>query len=128
MVLTDRVAELFVDAHQLYGSAVERLRMGDIRDAAEKAWCATKRATDALVLAKTGHEPQRTSQTSRGVRILSQESDAFESLRSRYVSRIAQLHGDCFYEGNCGPEEVIAREIEYTDAYIRDAEDLAARV
>ena len=102
--------------------------MGDIRDAAEKAWCATKRATDALVLAKTGHEPQRTRQTSRGVRILSQESDAFESLRSRYVSRIAQLHGDCFYEGNCEPEEVIAREIKYTGAYIRDAEDLATRV
>ena len=126
--IADRVKAIFADARAIHAQALERLEQGDIRDAAEKAWCATKRATDALILAKTSHEPQRTSQTSRGVRILSQENDASESLRSRYVSRIAQLHGDCFYEGHCEPEEVIAREIKDTNLYIEDAEALAIRV
>ena len=44
----DRVAELFAAARAVHAQAVERFEQGDIRDAAEKAWCATKRATDAL--------------------------------------------------------------------------------
>ena len=51
---TTRVAELLADAREVHSQALERLAAGDIRDAAEKAWCATQRATDALVLARTG--------------------------------------------------------------------------
>ena len=43
-----RVDEIFTDARSMQAAAVERLEAGDIRDAAEKAWCAAKRATDAL--------------------------------------------------------------------------------
>ena len=53
---TDRVTELFEDAQVLYGDALEMLAMGKLRNAAEKAWGATKRSTDAMVLARTGHE------------------------------------------------------------------------
>ena len=53
-IQTDRVQEIFQDARVLQAAAVERLDQGDIRDAAEKAWGATKRATDALILARTG--------------------------------------------------------------------------
>ena len=52
--IQDHVAHLFVDARLVQAQAVERLEAGDLRDAAEKAWCAAKRATDALILARTG--------------------------------------------------------------------------
>ena len=63
----DRVAALFTDAREVHDQALERLRQGDIRDAAEKAWCATKRATDALILALTGEEPETTAMTTEGL-------------------------------------------------------------
>ena len=54
----DRVTELFADARALYSDALEMLAENRIRNAAEKAWGATKRSTDAMVLARTGREPQ----------------------------------------------------------------------
>ena len=57
MVATDRVREIFADAHGMYDDSLERWDAGDIRDAAEKAWCATLSATNALILANTGVEP-----------------------------------------------------------------------
>ena len=54
MVATDRVRALFADARDLQADALEMLEQGRIRNAAEKAWGATKRATDALALARTG--------------------------------------------------------------------------
>ena len=50
---TDRVTELFEDTQVLYGDALEMLDQGRLRNAAEKAWGATKRSTDAMVLAST---------------------------------------------------------------------------
>ena len=125
MLDNDRTTELFADAWTLYEDAVEQLDGGKLRNAAEKAWGATKRATDALILARTGREPQRTGQTSAGIRHLSREGEAFESLRSRFGKRISELHGDCFYDGNCEPEDVVAREVRETAGCIRDAEALA---
>ena len=58
---TDRVQAVFQDARALQADALEMLAQGRIRNAAEKAWGATKRATDALVLANTGEEPERSS-------------------------------------------------------------------
>lgn len=63
----DRVTELFADAREVHAQAIELLARDDIRDAAEKAWCATKRATDALILARTGEEPVTTARTSDGL-------------------------------------------------------------
>lgn len=124
MLETEQVAALFADARLLYDDAMEQLEQGKLRNAAEKAWGATKRATDALILARTGREPRRTSQTSRGVRILSLESGELASLRARYVVRISELHGDCFYDGDCEPADVTAQSIRETEDYIRDAEAL----
>ena len=50
-------------------------RAGDARPGADpqrcqKAWGATKRATDALILARTGEEPERTPETGAGLRQL----------------------------------------------------------
>ena len=54
VTIQDDIEGIFADARQLHDQAIERLEQGDIRDAAEKAWCAAKRATDALILALTG--------------------------------------------------------------------------
>ena len=59
MTLTADVSVIFADARQVHAEALERLTQGDIRDAAEKAWLATLRATNALILAHTGEEPER---------------------------------------------------------------------
>ena len=49
---------------------MEMLAQGRIRDASEKSWGATKRATDTLVLARTGEEPELTPETGASLRML----------------------------------------------------------
>ena len=50
---------LIADAWSLHEDALEMLSQGRVRNAAEKAWGATKRATDALLLERPGR-PHRT--------------------------------------------------------------------
>jgi hypothetical protein len=114
-----RVDELFTDARQVYEQAIERLEHGDIRDSAEKAWCATKRATDGLILALTGEEPVTTAATSDGLDNLARETPETKSLQGRYYSRLGQLHGACFYDRRCNQET--ERRIRETIAYVNDA-------
>ena len=123
MVVTDRVKEIFDDAKATHRDALERLAAGDIRDSAEKAWLATKQATDALILARTGEEPCAAAITSDGLDALAREDSRVKSLVGRYYSRINQLREQCFYVGNCNPDT--ERRIRETSDYIRDAESLA---
>ena len=125
MLSTERGRFIMADAWVLNEDALEMLDQGRIRNAADKAWGATKRATDALILERMGEEPERTTQTSNGIRALGRQSDEFRSLHIRYVERVAQLHGDCFYDGHCEPEDYFASLIRDTADYIRDAEVLA---
>ena len=126
MVAIDEVREIFADAHAMYESAMERWVAGDVRDAAEKAWCATKRATDALILARTGELPETTGMTSTQLRLLGDRERAIENLVGRYYTRIGHLHGECFYEGKCASPDT-ERRIRETIDYITDAEALAFR-
>ena len=64
------VTEVFADAEEMYSAALERLAAGDIRDAADKAWCAALQATNALILARTGELPPKSPNTTRGLRQL----------------------------------------------------------
>jgi hypothetical protein len=123
MAATSRVMEIFDDAREMHKSALERLEAGDLRDSAEKAWCATKRATDALILAHTGEEPGPTTLTSDGLDALARQDSNIKSLVGRYYSRIHQLHGSCFYVVLCNPDT--ERRIRETADYIQDAERLA---
>ena len=119
-------ASVFADAHRMYDSALDRMAAGDIRDAAEKAWCAAKRATDALILARTGSLPPRSPDTSRGLRRLAESDPNTQTLHDRYFARQALLHGECFYTGLCDPIDATERLIRETIDFIRDAERLAA--
>ena len=125
MVATDRVRFIFADAHAMYDEALERLAEGDTRDAAEKAWCATLRATNSLLLARTGEEPERTPETSGRLDRLARQEPGARSLVGRYYSRQQRLHGDCFYSGMMEYTDEIERRIRETIDYIRDAEGLA---
>lgn len=125
MLTTDRVPVIFADARAVHADALRMLEAGDIRDAAEKAWCATKRATDALILARTGIEPEISSDTSRGLLMLAGEDSNVSSLVGRYYSRQGILHGTCFYLGICEPASEVHRRIYQTADYINDAESLA---
>ena len=124
-IANHRADAIFADAHTLDDDALEMLELGIIRNAAEKAWGATKRATDALILARTGHEPERTPETSAELRALAARDPAVQSLVGRYYSRQGVLHGDCFYLGLCEPLEDTERRIRETAGYIADAERLA---
>ena len=126
MTITADVYRIFADARQVHAEALERLEQGDIRDAAEKAWCATLRATNALILAHTGEEPERTTYSRIGLERLAQRDSQVQSLVNRYYSRQSSLHGDCFYLGICEPVDLIERRIRETIQYIMDAEALAS--
>lgn len=125
IAVQDRIEELFADALDVQAQAVERLEQGDIRDAAEKAWCAAKRATDALILARFNEEPRTTARTTDELDDLAHREPAARSLQGRYYSRLSQLHGACFYGGRCNRHT--ERRIRETAQYIADAQALAGR-
>ncbi len=122
MLERERVAAVFADAWSLYDDAIEILELGKRRIAAEVAWGATKRATDALILARTGREPTGTGQTTRGIAVLDRTDPSMAPLARLYNKRIVVLHGRCFYSGNCGEAGDLIGE---TVSYIRTAEELA---
>ena len=125
MVATPQADAIFADARELYASSLERLEAGDVRDAAEKAWAASLRATIALILSRTGEEPDKTPVVSRLMDQVASEDNRVKSLVGRYYSRQTRLHGDCFYTGITDGIEEIERRIRETDLYLRDAEALA---
>ena len=126
LVETERTEAVFQDASWLYADPLEELGRGKLRNTAEKAWGATKRATDALILARTGEMPATTALTSQGLNRLASGDRRVESLVGRYYTRIGFLHGECFYNGMCEPADEVERRIRETDAYISDAQELAA--
>ena len=126
-IQTDRVHGIFQDARVLQADALEMLAQHRIRNAAEKAWGATFRATVALVLARTDEEHERTGDTGAGLRVLASMDEEIRNarLRRRYFARQAELHGQAFYLGHCEPIEDTERLIRRTSAYIDDAERMA---
>ena len=122
----ERVGVLFADARELYDDALEMLEQGRLRDAAEKAWGATKKATDALIVARTGQEPRTSGQTMRMIRQLRREDPTLEQLRVGYGLRQSFLQDACIYDGILEPAEDIIADVRETIEYIQDAEAGAA--
>ena len=127
MLVTKRGRYIMADAWTLYAGAIEMLDQGRIRNAADKAWGATKRATDALIPERTGEEPERTTLTSSGIRALGRQNEELRSLHMRHVERVPQLPGDCFYDGHCAPEDYFEELILDAADHISDAEAIAAQ-
>lgn len=120
------VADIFADARQMHEASLGCLAANDIRDAAEKAWCATMRASAALVASRTGTAPEKSTGISRDLRALARQDHRAKGLALRYFERQSVLHGDCFYLGVCEPLEDVADLIRDTLDYLRDAEALAS--
>lgn len=118
-------AAVFDDAQDVLNTALAQLVAGDLRDAAEKAWCATVRATEALILNRTGEESHTSTTAGRRLREASESDSSLRDLRLHYLERQTVLHGDCFYHGYCDPGET-ERLIRETAGYIEDARRLAA--
>ena len=117
-------ARIFEDARRMRDAALERMDAGDVRDAAEKAWCATLRATEALVLARTGEDPGTSTAAGRRLRALSVDDQSIDGLARLYSYRQDVLHGECFYHDYCQPV-VVERLIGETSDFIQEAERLA---
>ena len=122
MLQPERVAFLFADARDLYQDALEMLEQDRLRNAADKAWCATKRATDALILARTGDEPSTSGETMRMLRQLRRQDASLEPLRLQYAVRQSFLHGRAFYDGILEPAEDIIADVQETIDFISNAE------
>ena len=125
---TDRVSELFADALTLYGDALDMLGQGKLRNAAEKAWGATKRSTDAMALARTGREPQSAGRARRALLQMRNDGQEFMAFHGEYSIRSELLHVNCFYDGNCEPEAEMTALILATGAFIEEARSLASTV
>ena len=81
-VAKQTVADIFADARQLHEASLLCLAENDIRDAAEKAWCAVMRATAALVFSRTGTEPEKSTGISREIRSLARQDHRAQGLVS----------------------------------------------
>lgn len=125
MTMTADVTRIFEDARLMHNAALTLMNTGDIRDAAEKAWCATKRAADGMSTARTGTEPTTSSATSGALRRLVESDPALAEFRREYRDRLGELHGDCFYYGLCDPIEDVIRMIRETEDFIAEAVRLA---
>ena len=125
MTTTVVVSDIFAEARALLDEALRLLEQDDLRNAAEKSWQSAKRATDALILARTGQEPETARDTSYGLRLLSLSDEAVEPLVDSYAVYHVYLHQDCFNLGLCDPDSEAERYIRETAQYIDDAAALA---
>ena len=119
-------ARIFADARRMHEAALERMASGDIRDAAEKAWCATLRAIEGLVLARTAQEAGKSPDASRRLSEMADSDSSLGHLELQYFRRQARLHGECFYHEVCpmpGTERLIGETLDF----ILEAEAQAER-
>jgi len=127
--MNEEAKKILKDAEELWEKAMEEIDF-NLRDSAEKAWGATVRATDALITAKRKITP--TGRDAIRVRRDNLEDIALRELEverlklvERFYTRESSLHGTCFYEGHCYPEEAVKRRIKETKDYIEDVRKLA---
>ena len=126
MLETGRATTIFANARMLYLDALAEFDRVNSRNAAEDAW-GKPSATDALILARTGGETRTTRQTLLGIRQLFRERPGLQHLQLQYGYRSQILHDSCFYDGICGPEDVLTQDVRDTVYYAHDAERSADR-
>ena len=88
-----RVEELFIDAERLCREALEELKAGRLRKAAENAWAATAKATDALLYVRAKFEVVRGLGRTRELYKLAKEDPEVKALNlvKEYNDRILHL-------------------------------------
>ena len=125
MLNNPTAAALMQDAREAQATAERLLAAGDWRDAAEKAWLATRNATAALVLEVTGVNNSGSAGIEAGLRRLSrQRGGEWARLREDYKRVVRYLHSDAFYRGKYRND--IGDRVRGVTDYLRRAEELAA--
>ena len=96
----------------------------DWRDAAEKAWCAARNATKALVLEVDETESKRSTKIEVGMRNLArQRGGEWLWLRSTYSEIVHYLHAEAFYDGSYTDD--VPELVRQVSGFIELAEKLA---
>ena len=116
---------MLAEAWAFYDESIQLLKQGDLRNAAGKAWEASEKAANALIVERTGREPQNYRDTSVEIACLGEESGELSDFRSRFAGQLHDLYGDCYVDNHCEPEDYHEEMIRNTENYIRDAERLA---
>ena len=127
MLETKQVSVLFANARAHYAQALDQLEQGNLQKAAGKAWDATVKATDGLILARTGREPGDDQQTFTEILTLGLADPDLKDLGFRYGVRCGLLFEHCFCDGVVDPPDDLIDEIRETAGYIRDAARLAGK-
>jgi HEPN domain-containing protein len=126
--MSKEVEMLLGNAERLYQEALKELEAGRIRKAAENAWGATAKATDALLYARAKFEVVRGLGRTRELYKLAYADKEVEdiNLTKEYNERILHLHGNCFYEGICRiPGVDLKKLIVETGKYIENVKKLS---
>ena len=127
MLQLELAVAIFADARTLNADALAQMQQGHLRNAAEKAWGAARRAAAALILARNGSAPRTAGQAARSIRALARSDPALSDFADGYFFRQSFLHGKCFYRGVCEPAGEVLYQIQATLDYIQTAETLAGR-
>ena len=131
---TERSAALFAGAWAIYGDGLKRLEDAiehwdrhELQRAAEKAWEAALQATNALILARTGVEPEPNDdrETAKRLRLLWSEGAEWKELATAYTCQEQALFITIVCDGDVDPIKCTIDDIRDAADYIRDVERLA---
>jgi len=126
-MVESEVEAILEDAEDLYKEALRELNEGRIRKAAENAWGATVKATDALLYARAKVEIIRGLGRTRELYELTKDDLEVRALNlaKEYNDRLLHLHGNVFYEGIYEiPGINLANLIKDTKSYIENVRKL----
>jgi len=100
-MVESEVEAILKDAEDLHKEALRELNEGRIRKAAENAWGATVKATDALLYARAKVEIIRGLGRTKELYELTKDDLEVRALNlaKEYNDRLLHLHGNVFYEG-----------------------------
>ena len=124
---TTPATTMFAHARSLSDHALPLLEQGDVRNSAENAFQAIKRAADALILVRTGKIPPEYPENATGTALLWLLDDLPEArpIQAGYSLRHVLFHGDIFLIGFHYEPHEIEGHVRKTSDYIDYAEALA---
>ena len=134
MLKSERIAALFDEAKANSADSLSRLKDAEkhwdrreLLRSADKAWAAATQATNALVLAYTGVEPESGNGNDNGVPLhhLSRKFPELKEVVNQYTGFHVYLFDLVICDGNVDPLDDTIEEIRAAAAYVKDAERLA---
>lgn len=121
-----QVSALFQTAHRCHAQALAQLAQGQLRPAAASAWDAARAATNGLLLARTGQEPEDGMAANRLLRQFVRDNPSQRPIVTHcHVLQDFLLLQTGMYDCYTGPEDGLAADIRDVGSYLREVEKLA---